>query len=165
MKYSIGRGGNVGGRVLVMRHARFAAPILFLLPVLAMAGQATGTFRMTLTVVASCGVQTRPLAFAPYTTGGPTTGTAVSGAIDVSCTPGTHAAVYLDGDRTLTGPGGARVAYALQANGQAWSAGKSLNVQGQGAEAVHFAISGSVLAGQKVPLGDYADVAVVRVVY
>ncbi|MGH8157808.1 MAG: spore coat protein U domain-containing protein [Rhodanobacter sp.] len=147
------------------RLSPFIALTLALLPAPSIADEATGTFRISLTVVASCSVQTQPLTFAPYTTGGPATGTATPGSIDVSCTRGTPAAVYLEGDRTLTGPNGARIAYALQANNRPWPAGESLKVVGQGVEAIRLRISGSVLAGQPVALGDYAETAVVRVVY
>src|SRR6185437_5995028 len=84
------------------------------------------TLRISLTVVASCSVRTQPLTFATYTAGGSATGTATPGAIDVSCTRGIPAAVYLDGDRTLAGPAGARVAYTVQANG-AGGPGRGIN--------------------------------------
>lgn len=135
------------------------------LPALTVANEATSVLQISLRVVASCTVQTRPLVFATYTTGGSAVGTATPGVIDVSCTRGTPAAVYLDGDRTLAGPGGARVAYALQANGQEWPAGASIAVSGQGAQPIRLQLSGSVTSGQGVMPGDYADAAVVRVVY
>ncbi|OOG44361.1 hypothetical protein B0E52_08200 [Rhodanobacter sp. C06] len=138
---------------------------LVLVPTLAGANEATGTLRISLTVVASCSVRTQPLTFATYTAGGSATGTATPGAIDVSCTRGIPAAVYLDGDRTLAGPAGARVAYTVQANGQAWPAGASIAVLGQGAQPIRLQLSGNVPAGQNVTPGEYADAAVVRVVY
>ncbi len=149
----------------MMRSAFFTLLTLVLFPALAVAGQATASFRVSVTVVASCNVQTRPLILAPYATGGPATGTATAGSIDVSCTQGTPAAVYLDGDRVLTGPNGAEVAYTLHANGKPWLAGAALDVKGQGREAVRLVVSGAVNAGQRVPLGDYADEKVIRVVY
>jgi spore coat protein U-like protein len=149
----------------MMTLPRVIAFALALLPALALARQATGTLRISLTVVASCNIQTQPLAFAPYKSGGPATGTDTAGSIDVTCSQGVPAAVYLEGDRTLTGPNGARVSYVLQANGQHWSAGEPLNVKGQGSTAVHLVISGSVLPGQLAPLGEYSDEKVVRVVY
>jgi spore coat protein U-like protein len=149
----------------MMRSTLFIAAALVLFPLMAIAGQATASFRISVTVVASCSVQTRPLILAPYATGGPATGTATPGFIDVSCTRGTPAAVYLDGDRVLAGPGGAAMAYTLQANGKPWLAGAPLDIKGQGREAVRLIISGSVDARQQVPLGDYADEKVVRVVY
>jgi spore coat protein U-like protein len=136
-----------------------------MVPVSVNAGEATGTFRVSLTVVASCNVQTQPLAFANYVSGGSAAATASNGSIDVSCTKGTPASVFLDGTRTLTGPNGNQVSYTLQANGQAWSAGQSVNVVGQGSTPVHLSISGSVPAGQQIALGQYADEEVVRVIY
>lgn len=134
-------------------------------PDLVEAGEASGIFRISLTVVASCNVHTHPLAFAPYATGGVAVGTAVPGSIDVSCTRGVPAAVYLEGERVLTGPDGARVTYALQANGHAWPVGEPLRVQGRGSEPVSLSITGTVFAGQRVPVGDYVDEKVIRVVY
>lgn len=142
-----------------------AASLLTFLPGSAAADQASSTLRISLRVVASCSVSTQPLTFATYTTGGSATGTATPGVIDVTCTRGTPAAVYLDGDRTLAGPAGARVAYTVRANGQAWPAGTSIAVSGQGSQPVRLQISGSVPGGQAVALGEYADAAVVRVVY
>jgi spore coat protein U-like protein len=135
------------------------------LPSLTVANEATGVLQISLRVVASCDVQTRSLVFATYKAGGPAVGTASPGAIDVSCTKGTSAAVYLDGDRTLAGPGSARVSYVLQANGQSWPAGAPIAVRGRGAQPIRLQLSGSVPAGQGVVPGDYADAAVVRVVY
>lgn len=142
-----------------------AASLLTLMPGSAAADQASSTLRISLRVVASCSVSTQPLTFATYTTGGSAMGTATPGVIDVTCTRGTPAAVYLDGDRTLAGPAGARVAYTVRANGQAWPAGTSIAVSGQGSQPVRLQISGSVPGGQAVALGEYADAAVVRVVY
>jgi spore coat protein U-like protein len=111
-------------------------------------------------------VQTQPVTFASYITGGPTTGTAIPGSVDVACTKGTPAAVYLEGSRVLTGPDGNQVAYSVQANGHAWPAGQAVNVVGQGtSNAIHLSISGSVAAGQQVAIGDYEAEQVVRVVY
>lgn len=129
-------------------------------------GVATGTLQISLVVVASCSVQTEPLTFAAYKTGGASTGTATPGGIDVSCTKGTPAAVYVEGNRTLTGPNGNTVAYTLQANGQPWPAGQAVNVEGQGSSnAVHLTVTGSVAAGQQVALGNYGAAEVVRVIY
>lgn len=147
------------------RLSRAIALTLALFPVLAIADEATATFQVSVTVVASCRLQTQPLVFASYITGGPAIGTATPGSIDVSCTQGTDAVLYLDGKQVMTGPNGAQVAYTLQANGQPWSAGESLSVKGRGKEAVHLTISGSVNAGQQVPVGDYAGEEVVRVIY
>ena len=137
----------------------------FFLPTMTVANEATGVLQISLRVVASCNVHTSPLVFATYVAGGSAVGTATPGAIDVSCTRGTPAAVYLDGDRTLAGPGGARVAYTLRANGQAWPVGASIAVHGQGAQPIRLQLSGNVLAGQQVLPGDYNDAAVVRVIY
>ena len=160
-----GRSGESGAQILMRRLYSFIPLTLALIPALAIANEATGTLRISLTVVASCNVRTQPLTFATYTAGGSTTGTATPGAIDVSCTRGIPAAVYLDGDRTLAGPAGARVAYTVQANGQAWPAGASIAVLGQGAQPIRLQLSGNVPGGQNVMPGDYADAAVVRVVY
>lgn len=129
------------------------------------AGEAAASFRISVTVVASCSVQTQPLTLAPYTTGGAATGTASPGSIDVTCARGTPAAVYLEGDRTMRSASGVRMAYELRANGNLWPAGEPIHVKGLGPTAIHLAVSGSVPAGQKVPVGDYEDMAVVRVVY
>lgn len=129
------------------------------------AGEASGRLRISLVVVASCNVQTHPVAFAAYTTGGAAVATAAPGAIDVNCTRNVPAAVYLEGERVLTGPDGARVAYALQANGKAWPVGEALHVQGRGSEPVRLSITGTVPAGQSVAAGNYADDKVIRVVY
>lgn len=142
-----------------------AASLLTLLPGTSAAEQATATLRVSLRVVASCSVQTQSLTLADYASGGPATGTASPGAIDVTCARGTPAAVYLDGNRTLQSPSGARVAYEVRANGQPWRAGEAIHVKGMGQTPIHLALSGSVPAGQKVPLGDYEDQVVVRVVY
>jgi spore coat protein U-like protein len=148
------------------RLAFFVALILGAVPAVATAGEATGVLRLSLTVLASCSVQTQPVTFASYITGGPATGTAVPGSVDVACTKGTPAAVYLDGNRVLTGPNGNQVAYSVQANGHAWPAGQAVNVVGQGTtNAIHLSISGSVAAGQQVAIGDYEAEQVVRVVY
>ncbi|GAA0890229.1 spore coat U domain-containing protein [Rhodanobacter soli] len=163
-----GHGGQrdkSGAQILMRRLSSFIAFTLALMPALAIANEATGTLRISLTVVTSCSVRTQPLTFATHTAGGSTTGTATPGAIDVSCTRGIPVAVYLDGDRTLAGPAGARVAYTVQANGQAWPAGASIAVLGQGAQPIRLRLSGNVPAGQNVMPGDYADAAVVRVVY
>jgi spore coat protein U-like protein len=135
-------------------------------PAIATASEATGVLRLSLTVMASCSVQTQPVTFASYVTGGPATGTAVPGSVDVACTKGTPAAVYLDGNRLLTGPNGNQVAYSVLANGKSWPAGQPMNVVGQGASnVIHLSISGSVAAGQQVAIGDYEAEQVVRVVY
>lgn len=142
-----------------------AASLLALLPGPAAADQVSGTLRVTLRVVASCSVQTQPLALSDYASGGPATGTASPGAIDVTCARGTPAAVYLEGNRTLQGPSGDRVAYEVRANGAPWRAGEAIHVKGLGQTPIHLALSGSVPAGQRVPVGDYEDQVVVRVVY
>lgn len=148
---------GVGGMLAVSLFTLLSGP--------AAGGQISSTLRIALRVVTSCSVQTQPLTFATYTAGGSATGTATPGAIDVSCTRGTPAAVYLDGDRTLAGPTGARVAYTVRANGQPWPAGTSIALTGQGAQPIRLQLSGSVPAGQNVAPGDYADAAVIRVVY
>lgn len=160
-----GHGDKSGAQILIRRLSSFIVFTLALIPALAVANEATGTLRISLTVVASCNVRTQPLTFSTYTAGGSTTGTATPGAIDLSCTRGIPAAVYLDGNRTLAGPAGARVAYTVQANGQAWPAGASIAVLGQGAQPIRLQLSGNVPGGQNVMPGDYADAAVVRVVY
>lgn len=138
--------------------------LLAALPALALGTEVTGVLRISLTVVASCNVQTQPVAFAPYVTGGSASSTA-TGSIDVRCTSGTPAAVFLDGDRTLAGPDGDHVVFTLQANGKAWLPHQSIPVVGQGRQAVHLELSGSVPAGQLVALGEYEANEVVRVVY
>jgi len=158
-------GGHRIRRSMPVRLLRGMLLLGLCLPVLTVANETTGVLQISLRVVASCTVQTRPLVFATYTAGGSATGTATPGVIDVSCTRGVPAAVYLDGDRTLAGPVGARVAYTVQANGQAWPAGASIEVLGQGAQPIRLRLSGNVPAGQNVMPGDYADAAVVRVVY
>jgi len=142
-----------------------ATSLFWLLPCLAAADQVSTTLQVSLRVVTACNVQTQPLTLADYATGGPATGTAAAGGIDVTCAHGTPVAVYLDGSRTLRGPGGATVAYEVQANGNPWRAGEAIRVTGLGRTPVHLALTGSVPAGQKVPLGDYGDRVVVRVVY
>lgn len=142
-----------------------AASLILLVPCMAAADQATATLRVSLKVVASCSVQTQALTLSDYATGGPATGTASPGAIDVTCARGTPAAVYLEGDRTLQSPGGANVAYEVRANGAPWHAGEAIHVKGLGQTPVHLALSGSVPAGQRVPVGDYENQVVVRVVY
>jgi spore coat protein U-like protein len=145
--------------------AGLAASLLGLSSGPARADEASATLRVSLKVVASCSVQTQPLALADYATGGPATGTLSSGAIDVTCARGTPAAVYLEGNRTLQSPSGARVAYEVRANGSPWPAGEAIHVKGLGQTPVHLALSGAVPAGQRVPVGDYEDQVVVRVVY
>lgn len=148
-----------------MKHlALYLSCLLAALPVLAFGAEATAVLRISLTVVASCNVQTQPMAFTPYVTGGAAS-SAATGSIDVRCTTGTPAAVFLDGDRTLAGPGGDRVAYTLRANGKAWPAQQSIPVVGRGRRVVHLELSGSVPAGQQVALGEYVANDVVRVVY
>jgi spore coat protein U-like protein len=160
----VGGAGGSGGDIAITA-LRFIAAALVLLPALAVARQSAGTLRISLTVVASCSVQTRPLVFAPYRTGGPAAGTGTAGSIDVTCSQGVPAAVYLEGGRTLRGPDGAAVRYVLEANGQPWAVGETLHVRGQGEKAVHLVISGSVPPGQRVPPGEYSDAKVVRIVY
>lgn len=148
------------------RLAFFVALVLVAAPAAVKASEATGVLRLSLTVMASCSVQTQPVTFASYVTGGAATGTAVPGSVDVACTKGTPAAVYLDGNRMLTGPSGNQVAYSVQENGQTWQVGQPVNVVGQGTgNAIHLSISGSVPAGQQVAIGDYEAEQVVRVVY
>lgn len=142
-----------------------AASLLVLSTGPATADQASATLRVSLRVVASCSVQTQPLALADYASGGPSTGTAMPGAIDVTCARGTPAAVYLEGNRTLQSPNGDRVAYEVRANGNPWREGEAIHVKGQGRTPIHLALSGSVPAGQRVPTGNYEDQVVVRVVY
>jgi len=57
------------------------------------------------------------------------------------------------------------VVYTVQANGQAWPAGASTAVSGQGAQPIRLQLSGNVPAGQNVMPGDYVDAALVRIVY
>jgi spore coat protein U-like protein len=102
-----------------MRHSLALAALLSI-PCLAHAGEVRGTFQVSLTVVASCSVQTSALNLGTYQSGGPATATQGSGGIDVRCTRGTPAQVFLDGTRTLTGPSGQQVSYALTADGKAW---------------------------------------------
>lgn len=139
--------------------------LLTLIPSLSLAGQATATFQVSASVVASCSVQTQSLALGTYASGGPATPSQGAGAIDVKCTRGTPAQVYLEGTRTLTGPTGNTVAYTLTADGKAWIPGTALQVVGQGKQVVHLAIQGSVLGGQQVDPGDYSDTEIVRVIY
>jgi spore coat protein U-like protein len=150
------------GKLVVGGLATF---LLGLLPASSVADQASATLRVSLRVVASCSVQTRSLTLSDYASGGPATGTASPGAVDVTCASGTPAAVYLDGNRTLQGPGGDRVAYEVSANGSPWRAGEAIHVNGLGQTPIHLALTGSVPEGQRVPLGDYEDQVVVRVVY
>ena len=157
--------GRVGKPGATRHLPSFIALALVLVPTLGIAKEASGTLQISLTVVASCSVSTQPLAFATYAADGPAVGVATPGVIDVTCTRGVPAAVYLDGDRTLAGPAGARVAYTVRANGQAWPAGTSIAVSGQGSQPVRLQLTGSVPGGQNVTLGGYADAAVVRVVY
>jgi spore coat protein U-like protein len=142
-----------------------AVSLLGLLPGPSAADQASATLRVSLRVVASCNVQTQPLTLSDYASGGPSTGTASPGAVDVTCARGTPAAVYLDGNRTLQGPNGDRVAYEVSANGSPWPAGEAVHVKGLGQTPIHLALTGSVPEGQRVPLGNYEDQVVVRVVY
>lgn len=160
------RGGQAGGSgaLVPMLLPAFLA-VIALVSFPSVAGQATASFRISVTVVASCSVQTQPLVLAPYITGGAATGTASPGSIDVTCAQGTPAAVYLEGDRTVRSQSGVRMAYELRANGNLWPAGEAIHIKGLGPTAIHLAVSGSVPAGQKVPAGDYEDTAVVRVVY
>lgn len=155
---------------MAIRFGKFAlcglaASLLASLPGPAGANQVSATLRVTLRVMASCSVQTKPLALSDYTSGGLATGTASPGAIDVTCARGTPAAVYLEGNRTLQGPSGDRVAYEVRANGAPWRVDEAIHVKGMGRTPVHLALSGSVPAGQKVAIGDYEDQVVVRVVY
>lgn len=145
--------------------ALLALALLALAPTLSMAGQASATFQVTATVVASCSVQTQSLALGTYASGGAATPSQGAGGIDVRCTRGTPAQVYLEGTRTLTGPTGNTVAYTLTADGKAWNPGVPLQVVGQGRQAVHVAVQGSVVGGQQVDPGDYTDTEVVRVIY
>lgn len=141
------------------------AATLVAIPSAVPAGEASGRLRISLVVVASCNVQTRPVVFAAYTSGGAAVATAAPGAIDVNCTRNVPAAVYLEGERVLTGPDGALVAYTLQADGKTWPVGEPLHVQGRGSEPVHLSITGTVPAGQRAAAGNYADDKVIRVVY
>ncbi len=138
--------------------------LLSAIPVMATAGEATGVFHVSLIIVAGCSVSTKPITFAPYTTGGAATGTGVPGSIDVTCSRGTPAAVYLEGSQVLDNGRGSRIAYALQADGRPWPPGVPLHITGQG-KSVHVAISGTVAGGQSAPPGEYANDQIVRVVY
>lgn len=129
-----------------------------------MAGEATGKLHVSLTVVAACSVSTRSLTLAPYTTGGAATGAAETGAIDVRCSPGTPASVYVEGPQAVSNGQGASVDYLLQADGRPWPSGTPLQVTGQG-DPVHIEVSATVPAGQRVPPGQYSNVQIVRVVY
>lgn len=142
-----------------------AASLLGLLPGPSAAGQSSANLHVSLRVVGSCNVQTHPLTLADYAAGGPATGTATPGSIDVACAHGAPVAIYLDGHRTLSGANGARVAYEVLADGAPWRAGEPLHVKGLGRTPVHLALTGSVPGGQQVPLGQYEDDMVVRVVY
>lgn len=155
----------MGNRLCRWMVGGVVASLLMLSTGPAAADEASATLRVTLRVVASCSVQTQTLALADYSTGGPATGTASPGAIDVTCARGTPAAVYLDGNRTVRNSSGHRVAYEVSANGTRWRAGEAIHINGQGLTPVHLALTGSVSAGQRVPLGDYEDQVVVRVVY
>ncbi len=155
---------------MTTRYGKFvigglAASLLTLLPGPATADQASSTLRVSLRVVASCRVQTQPLALSDYVSGGLSTGTASPGALDVTCARGTPAAVYLEGDRTLQSREGASVTYEVRANGAPWRVGEAIHVKGLGQTPVHLALSGSVPAGQRIPTGDYENQVVVRVVY
>lgn len=140
------------------------AAALFL-PGLSAAGQTSAALRVSLRVVAACNVATQPLNFADYTSGGAAAAPVAPGSIDVTCARDVPAAVYLDGNRTLTSAGGNQVTYEVHANGNRWPAGEAIRVKGLGTTAVHLALSGSVPAGQRVPVGQYANQMVVRVVY
>lgn len=134
----------------------FLIALIYLLPTLASAGSVTATLEITATVVASCNVQTQPLALAPHATGAVwPTGTATAGSIDLRCTRGTPVTVDLE-QGPLTGPGGATLAYTLSAPSSAI---------GEGARVVSLPVTGTVQGGQEVPVGDYEGVAVVRVTY
>lgn len=150
---------------MMLRFRLVPTLLLALAPTLSLAGQATATFQVSASVVASCSVQTQSLALGTYASGGPATATQGAGGIDVQCTKGTLAQVYLEGTRTLTGPTGNTVAYTLTADGKAWKPGAPLQVVGQGKQAVHVAVQGSVVGGQQVDPGDYTDTEVVRVIY
>ena len=134
----------------------FLIALINLLPTLASAGTVTATLEIRATVVASCNVQTQPLTLAPHATGSASpTGTATAGRIDLRCTRGTPVTVALE-QGPLTGPDGATLAYTLSAPSSAI---------GEGARVVSLPVTGAVLGGQEVPIGDYAGVAVVRVTY
>ena len=138
---------------------------LLSLPGMSAAEQVSATLRVSLRVVASCSVSTQPLTFADYTSGGSAVGPVAPGSIDVTCAKNVPAAVYLEGDRTLMSAAGNQVAYEVRANGNRWAAGEAIHIKGLGATAVHLALSGSVPTGQRVPIGQYEDQVVVRVVY
>ena len=134
----------------------FLIALIYLLPTLASAGTVTATLTIRATVVASCNVQTQPLTLAPHATGAASpTGTASAGSIDLRCTRGTPVTVSLE-QGPLTGPGGATLDYTLSAPSSAI---------GQGARVVSLPVTGSVMGGQEVPVGDYIGNAVVRVTY
>lgn len=146
-------------------HVARAATLALVGAPAAWAGQATASFQILVTVVDACQVNTRTLVLAPHVSGGPATGTATPGVIEVSCTQGTPATVYLDGPSLLYGPNGETVAYTLKANGKAWPAGDPVRVQGQGKKAVRLVVTGAVGAGQHAAPGAYATDQIVRVVY
>jgi spore coat protein U-like protein len=130
--------------------------LIYLFPVLASAGKVTGILEIRATVVASCSVATQPLTLAAHPNGSTqTTGTANPGSIDLRCTRGTPVTVAID-QGPLTGPGGATLAYALNA---------PTSAMGQGAQVVSLPVTGTIGGGQDVPIGDYAGTALVRVTY
>lgn len=134
----------------------FLTFLIYLFPLLASAGSVTATLTIRATVVASCNVQTQPLTLAPHATGAASpTGTATAGRIDLRCTRGTPVTVALE-QGPLTGPGGATLAYTLSAPSSAI---------GEGAQVVSLPVTGSVMGGQEVPVGDYTGNAVVKVTY
>jgi spore coat protein U-like protein len=132
------------------------ALIIYLMPILASAGTATGTLMITARVVASCSVATQPLTLADHPTGSSTaTGTQSAGQINLRCTRGLPVAIAID-QGPLTGPGGATLAYTLSA---------PTSAVGQGAQIVALPVTGSVQGGQVVPVGEYRGTAIVRVTY
>ena len=120
------------------------------------AGTVTAPLDIRLTVLASCSVSTQPLTLVPHVAGSTqATGTSQAGSIDLRCSKGTPVQIAVD-QNPLTGPDGATLAYTLSAPASA---------MGQGREVVRLPVQGSVPGGQRVPVGDYAGQAMVRITY
>jgi len=135
-----------------------------LLPCISLAGTASASFQITVSVLASCSVTTSDLAL-EYVSGARATRTVSPGSIEVRCSKGTPAQVFVDGPRTLIGPDGSTLTVALSEGGQAWPEGQGVAVMGEGQTTLKLPVGATVVAGQRVAPGDYVGEELVRVVY
>lgn len=135
--------------------------LLFLIPITASAGSVTSTFRVSVTVVADCTINTQDLAFPNYSASSTSQATTN---LSVTCTRGTPATVTTTSPMQLTDGTGDMIQYQLlSAQGQSMASG--FKVVGQGPHPITVPVQGVIPAGQHVPPGLYQGEQVVTVVF